>query len=74
MSLFYPLVARGGRKRGTRWTDRPTDTRTDKPSTVTLAAHTRRGLTSENDQWLTSPSVSLFKIHVVTLLEEEYLV
>ena len=34
MSLFYLFVARGGRKRGNR--------RTDRPSTVTLAAHARR--------------------------------
>ena len=36
VSLFYLFVGRGGRKRGNR--------RTDKPSTVTLAAHARRGL------------------------------
>ena len=38
VSLFYLFVALGGRKRGNRRTE------TDKPSTVTLAAHARRGL------------------------------
>ena len=34
VSVFYLFVARGGRNRGNRQTDRP--------STVTLAAHARR--------------------------------
>ena len=42
VSLFYLFVGRGGRKRRT-------DRRTDKPSTVTLAAHARRGLTTAFD-------------------------
>ena len=46
VSLFGRLVARRGRKRGNRQTDRRTD---GKPSTITLAAHARRGLTSEPD-------------------------
>ena len=45
VSLFYLFVARGGRKRGNRRTDRRTDgQQTDTLSTVTLAAHARRGL------------------------------
>ena len=45
VSLFGRLVARSGRKHGNRQTDRQTDKRNDRPSTVTLAAHARRGLT-----------------------------
>ena len=41
VSLFGRLVARSGRKRG----NRQTDGQTYRPSTVTLAAHARRGLT-----------------------------
>ena len=37
VSLFYLFVACGGRKRG----NRRTDGQTEKPSTVTLAAHAR---------------------------------
>ena len=40
VSLFGRLVARSGRKRG----NRQTNGRNDRPSTVTLAAHARRGL------------------------------
>ena len=43
VSLFYCLIARSHRKRGNRQTD---GTLTYKPSTVTLAAHKHRGLTS----------------------------
>ena len=43
LSLFYCLIARSRRKRGNRQTD---GTLTYKPSTVTLAAHKHRGLTS----------------------------
>ena len=47
LSLFGPFLARGGRKCGNRQTDRRTDGWTDghtyEPSTVTLAAHARRG-------------------------------
>ena len=46
VSLFGRLVARSGRKRDNRQTDRRTDGRTYRPSTVTLAAHARRGLTT----------------------------
>ena len=42
VSLFGRLVACSGRKRD----NRQTDGQTDRPSTVTLAAHARRGLTS----------------------------
>ena len=42
VSLFDRLVARSRRNRGNR--------RNDKPSTVTLAAHARRGLTNNNKQ------------------------
>ena len=44
VSLFGHVVVRSGRKRGNRQTDRQTDKRNDRPSTVTLAAHARRGL------------------------------
>ena len=44
VSLFGRLVVRSGRKRG----NRQTDGRTYRPSTVTLAAHARRGLTSKH--------------------------
>ena len=44
VSLFGRLVARSGRKRGNRQTNGRTDRRNDRPSTVTLAAHARRGL------------------------------
>ena len=44
VSLFGRLVARSGRKRGNRQTDGRTDGQTYRPSTVTLAAHARRGL------------------------------
>ena len=40
VSLIGRLVARSGRKRGNRQTDR----QNDKTTTVTLAAHARRGL------------------------------
>ena len=43
-SLIGRLVARSGRKRGNRQTDRQTDRQNDKTTTVTLAAHARRGL------------------------------
>ena len=43
VSLVYLFVARGGKKRG----NRRTDGQTDRPSTVTLAAHARRGLIIE---------------------------
>ena len=44
LSLFGRFVARSGRKRGNRQTDGQTDRQTYRPSTVTLAAYTRRGL------------------------------
>ena len=44
VSLFGRRVARSGRKRGNRQTDKCTDGRNDRPSTVTLAAHVRQGL------------------------------
>ena len=44
VSLIGRLVARSGRKRGNRQTDRQTDRQNDKTTTVTLAAHARRGL------------------------------
>ena len=44
VSLFGRLVARSARIRGTGQTDGQTDGRNDRPSTVTLAAHARRGL------------------------------
>ena len=44
LSLIGRLVARSGRKRGNRQTDRQTDRQNDKTTTVTLAAHARRGL------------------------------
>ena len=48
VSLFCCLVARSSRKRGNRQTDGRTDDRhTYELSTVTLAAHVRRGLTKE---------------------------
>ena len=40
LSLIGRLVARSGRKRGNRQTDR----QNDKTTTVTFAAHARRGL------------------------------
>ena len=44
-SRWCRFFARGGRKRGNRHTDRQTDSDTQtRPSTVTLAAHARRGL------------------------------
>ena len=47
LSLIGRLVARSGRKRGNRQTDRQTDRQNDKTTTVTLAAHARRGLIIE---------------------------
>ena len=44
VSLIGRLVLRSGRKRGNRQTDRQTDRQYDKTTTVTLAAHARRGL------------------------------
>ena len=44
VSLIGRLLARSGRKRGNRQTDGQTDGRNDKTTTVTLAAHARRGL------------------------------
>ena len=44
VSLFGRLVARSGRKCGNRQTDGQIDGQTYRPSTVTLAAHARRGL------------------------------
>ena len=44
LSLIGRLVARSGRKRGNRQTDRQTDRQNDKTTTITLAAHARRGL------------------------------
>ena len=44
VSRFGRLVARSGRKRGNRQTDGRTDGMTNQLSTVTLAAHARRGL------------------------------
>ena len=46
LSLIGRLVARSGRKRGNRQTDRQTDRQNDKTTTITLAAHARRGLMS----------------------------
>ena len=46
LSLIGRLVARSGRKRGNRQTDRQTDRQNDKTTTITLAAHARRGLTT----------------------------
>ena len=43
VSVISRLVARSGRKRGNRQTDRQTDRQNDKTTTVTLAAHARRG-------------------------------
>ena len=43
LSLFGGFLARGGRKRGNRQTDR----HTHEPSTVILAAHVRKGLTRQ---------------------------
>ena len=40
LSLIGRLVARSGRKRGNRQTDR----QNDRTTTITLAAHARRGL------------------------------
>ena len=48
VSLFCCLVARSHRKRGNRQTDGRTDGHTYKPSTITLAAHARRGLIIAN--------------------------
>ena len=45
LSLIGRLVVRSGRKRGNRQTDRQTDRQNDKTkTTITLAAHARRGL------------------------------
>ena len=44
LSFIGRLVARSGRKRGNRQTDRQTDRQNDKTTTITLAAHARRGL------------------------------
>ena len=50
VSLIGRLVARSGRNRGNRQTDRQTDRQNDKTTTVTLAAHARRGLITS--EWL----------------------
>ena len=44
VSLISRLVARSGRKLGNRQADGRTDGMNDKTTTVTLAAHARRGL------------------------------
>ena len=46
VSLFGRFVARSARISGTGQTDGRTDRQNDRPSTVTLAAHARRGLTT----------------------------
>ena len=53
VSLIGRLVARSGRKRGNRQTDR----QNDKPSTVTLAAHARRGLITSAIQRINGASL-----------------
>ena len=57
VSLFGRLVARSGRKRGNRQNDGQTDRQTYRPSTVTLAAHARRGLITVRSLSIAQPGV-----------------
>ena len=65
VSLIGRLVARSGRKRGNRQTDRQTDRQNDKTTTVTLAAHARRGLIIILNITFEWYSIVAFKIETV---------